>query len=89
MKEILDRMVDHYSPRIYMAPQRSDIRSALMEAAREARRVLPHTRFEIIPETDHLLMLENPEEFNRIALRFLQEVDGTRESRKKKWQNED
>ncbi|HEX2139901.1 MAG TPA: alpha/beta hydrolase [Woeseiaceae bacterium] len=104
---VLQRMVDQYSPRVAMNPQRSDMASAthigpwnrrdfpdmskmhqpillvvgeltdvlFIEAAAEANRLWPNTRHEMIPGTDHLLMLEAPERFNSLVLDFLADVD--------------
>jgi pimeloyl-ACP methyl ester carboxylesterase len=116
VREILDRMVDQYSPRIYLTPQRSDITSPLdigpwnnrdfpdmtkmyhpilllvgeltdplfSEGSKEASELWPNTRHHIIPGTDHLPMLEAPEEFNRLSLEFLSGVDDRRK-RRDKW----
>lgn len=46
-----------------------------IEGAKEAHRLWPNTRFRMIPGTDHLLMLEDPDTFNRLVLDFLAEVD--------------
>lgn len=106
-RAILHRMVDQYSPRARMNPQRSDMASPMdigpwnrrqfpdmtaiqvpillivgemtdvffIEGAKKAHQAWPRTRMEMIPGTDHLLMLEAPEEFNRLVLDFLTEVD--------------
>lgn len=106
---ILQRMVDQYSPRVAMNPQRSDMASAthigpwnprdfpdmsgmsqpvllvvgeltdvfFIEGARAAHRLWPNTRYHMIPETDHLLMLEAPDAFNELVLEFLAEVEST------------
>ena len=113
VREILDRMVDQYSPRIYLTPQRSDITSTLdigpwnhrdfpemtkmyqpmlllvgeltdplfAEGSKEAHKLWPNSRYHVIPGTDHLLMLEAPEEFNRLSLEFLAGVDERRRQR--------
>jgi len=108
-----ERMLDQYSPRVAMNPQRSDMASPqhigpcnlrdhpdmsrmhlpvlllvaehtdvfFIAAAREAHRLWPDTRLHSLPGTDHLLMLEEAAEFNRIVLGFLAEVDGAIEAR--------
>ncbi len=45
------------------------------EGAAEAHRLWPSTRLETLPGTDHLLMLEDPESFNRKVLAFIEEAD--------------
>ena len=104
---ILNRMIDQYSPRVIINPQRSDQASArhigpwnrrdfpdmskmsqpillivaeltdvfFIEGAKTANRLWPNTRLHMIPGTDHLLMLEEPQHFNRLVLEFLAEVD--------------
>ena len=47
-----------------------------IEGAEKAHRLWPNTRHHMISGTDHLLMLEAPEKFNRLVLDFLTEVDG-------------
>jgi pimeloyl-ACP methyl ester carboxylesterase len=103
IREILNRMVDQYSPRVAMNPQRSDNTSAMdigpwnvrdfpdmktlsqpmllvvgeltdpmfINAAREAHRLWPNARYEMIRGADHLLVLEAPDVFNKLALDFL------------------
>jgi len=112
---ILNRMVDQYSPRNRMNPQRSDMGTPMdigpwnsydfpdmakmhqpillivgeltdiffIEGAEKAHRLWPNTRYHKIPGTDHLLMLEAPEEFNRLVLEFLTEVDAKFDERRK------
>lgn len=106
-RRILNRMVDQYSPRVYMNPQRSDATSPMdigpwntrdfpdmvalakpilivvgeltdpffIEGAELARTLWPRTRYHKLPQTDHLLMLEAPGEFNELVLDFLAEVE--------------
>lgn len=57
--------------------------SFFIEGAKEAHRLWPNTQYEMIPGADHLLALEKPEIFNRLALDFLQKVDAQVEARKK------
>lgn len=54
-----------------------------IEGAKEAHRLWPNTRHHVIPGTDHLLMLEDPETFNRLVLDFLAEVDAQVAGREK------
>lgn len=104
---ILNRMLDQYSPRVAMNPQRSDMAGAthigpwnaydfpdmskihqpmllivaelsdvfFKDGAREAHRLWPNSRFQMMSGVDHLLMLEAPEEFNRLVLEFVTGVD--------------
>lgn len=46
-----------------------------IEGAKEAHRLWPNSRYQMIPATDHLLMLEDPATFNRIVLEFLDQTD--------------
>ena len=46
-----------------------------IEGAKEAHRLWPNSRYQMIPKVDHLLMLEKPEVFNKVVLEFLDEVD--------------
>jgi pimeloyl-ACP methyl ester carboxylesterase len=45
------------------------------EGARHAQKAWPGVRVESIQETDHLLMLEAPDRFNRLITGFFAEVD--------------
>jgi len=45
------------------------------DEAKEAHRLWPNTRYYRMEGVDHLLMLEQPEKFNALLLRFLDEVD--------------
>ena len=108
-------MLDQYSPRVAMNPQKADSTSAMdigpwnladfpdmrklsqpmllvvgeltddlfISAAKEAHRLWPNTRYRMIPKADHLLALDAPEEFNKVALDFLAEVDRTIAARNK------
>lgn len=49
--------------------------SYFIDGAKAALRAWPNARFHMIPRTDHFLPMEEPAEFNRIALEFLAEVD--------------
>lgn len=68
-------------PMLLVVGERTD--SFFIEGAQEAHRLWPNTQYEMIPGTDHLLMLEDPETFNRLALEFLARVDAQVEGRKK------
>src|SRR5262249_19142953 len=46
-----------------------------IEGGKEAQRLWPNARYQMIPRVDHLLMLEQPQVFNKIVLDFLAEVD--------------
>ncbi len=115
-RAIMERMIDQYSPRVAMNPQRSDMASAthigpwnardypdmsrmsqpvllivgeltdpwFIEGAKAAHRLWPDTRHHVIPQTDHLLMLEDPEAFNELVLAFLAEVESTIEERNRR-----
>lgn len=104
---ILNRMVDQFSPRVSLNPQRSDSGSPMhigpwnnrdfpdmsrmhqpmlilvgeltdvffIDGAREAHKLWPNSRYHMIPKVDHLMMLEDPEAFNKLVLDFLAEVD--------------
>jgi len=106
-RAVLERMLDQYSPRVAMDPQRLDMSSPthigpwndrdfpdmakiyqpmllivaelsdvfFKDGAAEAHRLWPNSRLLQIPKVDHLLMLENPDEFNRVVLEFLADVD--------------
>jgi pimeloyl-ACP methyl ester carboxylesterase len=54
-----------------------------IEGAKEAHRLWPNTRHHVIPGTDHLLMLEDPDTFNRLVLEFVAEVDAQVAGREK------
>ena len=111
-------MVDQYSPRVAMNPQKSDSTTAMdigpwnardfpdmralhqpmllvvgeltdalfIDAAKEAHRLWPNTRYHEIPRADHLLALEEPAAFNALALEFLAEAEATIAGRAK-WQS--
>jgi pimeloyl-ACP methyl ester carboxylesterase len=115
VRAVLDRMVDQYSPRVLMNPQKSDSTSAMdtspwngrdypdmatfyqpmllvvgersddlfINAAKEAHRLWPNSRYAMIPGVDHLLSLEAPEAFNELALTFLTDVEAIIEARRK------
>ena len=113
---ILNRMVDQYSPRVAMNPQRSDMAAAIhigpwnvhdfpdmakihqpmllivaelgdvffIDGATEAHRLWPNSRYHLFPGVDHLLMLEEPEEFNRLVMDFIADAE-ERIAGRQKW----
>ena len=116
VRTVLHRMVDQYSPRVAMNPQRLDKYSAMnlgpwnsrdfpdmskifqpillivggetdiffIDGAKAAHQLWPNTRLHILPRTDHLLMLEDPAQFNSILISFLDAVEKTMEERMKR-----
>jgi pimeloyl-ACP methyl ester carboxylesterase len=52
-----------------------------IEGAKKAHTLWPNTRYHMIPETDHLLMLERPDQFNQLVLNFLAQVDARLKTR--------
>lgn len=64
-----------YQPILLIVAEKSDV--FFKDGAREADRLWPNTRFHQMPGVDHLLMLEDPEAFNRLVLDFLTDVDET------------
>lgn len=66
-------MTTMHQPILLLVGDQTDI--FFIEGAARAHRLWPNTRLHEIPGTDHLLMLEEPGEFNRIVLDFLEEVD--------------
>lgn len=75
-------MAEMSRPVLLIVGERTDV--FFIDGARAAHRLWPDTRYHMITEADHLLMLEKPDEFNRLVLDFLAEVESTiaeRESR--------
>lgn len=62
-----------HQPMLLLVGELTDV--FFIEGAKEAQRLWPNTRYHMIPGTDHLLMLEDPETFNRLVLDFLASVD--------------
>ena len=62
-----------YQPILLIVAEQGD--AFFIEGAREAHRLWPNTRFQLMPGVDHLLMLEEPAAFNQRVLGFLAEVD--------------
>jgi pimeloyl-ACP methyl ester carboxylesterase len=74
-------MSQMHQPMLLLVGELTDV--FFKEGAREAHRLWPNTRYHMIPGTDHLLMLEDPETFNRLVLGFLDEVDAQVAGREK------
>jgi pimeloyl-ACP methyl ester carboxylesterase len=66
-------MTSMHQPILLLVGELTDI--FFIEGAARAHRLWPNTRLHEIPGTDHLLMLEEPEAFNKLVLEFLEEVD--------------
>lgn len=66
-------MVKRAKPVLLLVGERTD--PFFIEGAEKAHRLWPRARYRVIAGSDHLLMLESPEEFNRLTLDFLGEVD--------------
>lgn len=66
-------MTTMHQPILLLVGELTDV--FFIEGATTAHRLWPNTRLHEIPGTDHLLMLEEPGAFNRIVLKFLEEVD--------------
>lgn len=62
-----------YQPILLIVAEQGD--AFFIEGAREAHRLWPNTRFQLMPDVDHLLMLEEPAAFNELVFGFLAEVD--------------
>ena len=101
IQAVLNRMIDQYSPRVYMDPQMqlgfavpppsaSDVELGarpiliivgeltaplILQGAKATQTIWPKARFTMIPAVDHLLPLEAPEAFNKLALDFFREAD--------------
>jgi pimeloyl-ACP methyl ester carboxylesterase len=68
-------MAEMAEPILLIVGERTDV--FFIEGAQAAHRLWPDTRYHMIAETDHLLMLEKPDEFNRLVLDFLAGVEST------------
>ena len=66
-------MSQMHQPILLIVGELTDI--FFIEGAQEAHRLWPNTRYQMIPGTDHLLMLEAPDVFNPLVLDFLADVD--------------
>lgn len=62
-----------HQPILLIVAELSDV--FFKDGAREAHRLWPVSRYQMMPGVDHLLMLEAPEEFNRLVLDFIIDVD--------------
>lgn len=74
-------MSQMHQPMLLLVGELTDV--FFIEGAKEAHRLWPNTRHHTIPGTDHMLMLEDPETFNRLVLDFLSEVDAQVAGREK------
>lgn len=101
IQRVLNRMIDQYSPRVYMDPQiRMDFAvpagaaadvdlgsrpilivageltaPLILDGAKAALKIWPKAQFALMPGVDHLLALEAPDAFNKLALEFLRKAD--------------
>jgi len=66
-------MTKIYQPILLIVGELTD--NFFIEGAKKAHTLWPNTRYHMIPETDHLLMLERPHQFNQLVLDFLAQVD--------------
>lgn len=74
-------MTQMHQPMLLLVGELTDV--FFIEGAKEAHRLWPNTRHQVIPGTDHMLMLEDPDTFNRVVLGFLDEVDAQVAGREK------
>lgn len=58
-----------------------------IDGATEAHRLWPNTQFHLMKGVDHLLMLEDPEAFNRLVLEFIDGVEAQIAGRERWWSN--
>ena len=66
-------MKQMHQPILLIVAEQSDV--FFHAGAKEAHRLWPNTRHHMMADTDHLLMLEEPAEFNRLVLDFVAGVD--------------
>lgn len=62
-----------WQPTLLLVGEFTDV--FFIDGAKVANRLWPNSRYHMFPATDHLLMLEAPDAFNRVVLEFLTEVD--------------
>jgi len=74
-------MSQMHQPMLLLVGELTDV--FFKEGAKEAHRLWPNTRHQVLAGTDHLMMLEDPETFNRVVLGFLEEVDAQVAGREK------
>jgi 3-oxoadipate enol-lactonase len=74
-------MSQMHQPMLLLVGELTDV--FFKEGAKEAHRLWPNTRHQVLAGTDHLMMLEDPETFNRVVLGFLDEVDSQVAGREK------
>lgn len=74
-------MSQMHQPMLLLVGELTDV--FFIEGAKEAHRLWPNTRYHMVPGTDHMLMLEDPDTFNRLVLEFLTEIDAQVAGREK------
>lgn len=74
-------MSQMHQPMLLLVGELTDV--FFIEGAKEAHRLWPNTRYHMVPGTDHMLMLEDPDTFNRLVLAFLTEIDAQVAGREK------
>jgi len=74
-------MSQMHQPMLILNGELTDV--FFIRGGKEAQRLWPSSRYQMIPKTDHLLMLEEPEAFNSAVLGFLAEVDAQVAGREK------
>ena len=74
-------MSQMHQPMLLLVGELTDV--FFKEGAKEAHRLWPNTRHQVLAGTDHLMMLEDPQTFNRVVLGFLEEVDAQVAGREK------
>lgn len=67
-------MTKMYQPMFVIVGELTDV--FFIEGAKEASRLWPNVRHETMAGTDHMLMLEDPETFNKLVLDFIGDVEG-------------
>ena len=74
-------MSQMHQPMLLLVGELTDV--FFKEGAKEAHRLWPNTRHQVLAGTDHLMMLEDPDTFNRVVLGFLEEIDAQVAGREK------
>jgi pimeloyl-ACP methyl ester carboxylesterase len=67
-------MTKMYQPMFVIVGELTDV--FFIEGAKEAARLWPNVRHHTMPGTDHMLMLEDPDTFNKLVLEFIAGVEG-------------
>ncbi|MEP7243972.1 MAG: alpha/beta hydrolase [Gammaproteobacteria bacterium] len=62
-----------HQPMLLLVGELTDV--FFITGAQEAHRLWPNSRYQMIPGTDHMLMLEDPDVFNKVVLDFMASVD--------------